>query len=939
MIRPLLFVMMMVAVAQAADSFCDSRHVEVAGGGIQLARRWETTYAEKFAEGLKAWKIENYGKKLSIGVASGGRVGNCLRIANENAKGDTAFEVSSRPVRLRPGADYRFQCYWRGNVSLGTTSGHKGHFQTELQWFGANDQPLEPTPFRLGMATAEWSPVNLAGVVPDRAVGVVIRVSFDSPDLAMGDWLELDGLCLEQPVEPRLFELCGSITSRPLHVKGDVRSIHWDAETPDGTSVKLRIAGAPDEHGGPGEWSGPVDLDQWRQMTTPRPWVRYIVTLETRDPAKTPVLKSVTLGKVVDGPWQGRDCQPPRIVAHSATRTADAKAPIWFQLADETGVNPRTVRVALDGNDVTPHLASDGRRFVYRLSQPLQPPPADSALSRWRVTNHQNALVIDRTAGRQPGAPPGFHVTRSQPETDTSFSLQSPEIPVVPRAHYRLRWWSRHSMDLRGAASSGKKFGGCVSWLDAHGMIIGQPLALPLGEADDTWHQDVCEMDAPDGASRAVLWFGFDVPNVFGGRFFDLADVGLEGPRPAHPDDVPNLHRVAVSATDFAGNTMRRDFFLLIRPPRERNVVSVRDDGMALVDGKPFFPIGLYAVWKKPFNNNSFDKAFGDMRAAGFNFVHTYNSTRGPEFAGFYAVAQRHGLKLFVASGGGANCPNIETVLSDVVREESQPALMAWYLADDTASHIGNDSLRALSEAIHDVDPAHITVQADGVGAPPISRYADYVHSTDAFLPEIYPIRNADRKGVAQVIADMKTIAGDLQRAGTRRKAIWPILQDFEGWGWPRFPTRAELWATSYLSIIHGAHGITWYTYGGTGKNHGVTHTPETWRDICELAGELSQLQTVLVERASSQPSPPRIVSGPEKDALGYPSISVLLKEHAGQKYLLTANSSATEVVARFAVGRKTAIQLPFEKRELRSDDGGFTDTFGPYAVHVYHWR
>jgi len=55
----------------------------------------------------------------------------------------------------------------------------------------------------------------------------------------------------------------------------------------------------------------------------------------------------------------------------------------------------------------------------------------------------------------------------------------------------------------------------------------------------------------------------------------------------------------------------------------------------------------------------------------------TYSKTRGPAFADFYAAAQRHGIKLLVSSGSGANCMDVETVLSDVVQEEAQPALLA----------------------------------------------------------------------------------------------------------------------------------------------------------------------------------------------------------------------------------------------------------------------
>jgi len=67
-------------------------------------------------------------------------------------------------------------------------------------------------------------------------------------------------------------------------------------------------------------------------------------------------------------------------------------------------------------------------------------------------------------------------------------------------------------------------------------------------------------------------------------------------------------------------------------------------------------------------------------------------------------------------------------------------------------------NLRRLTDAIHNIDPAHITMQADTVGNPSLSRYRDFVNSTDGFLPELYPIRDETDKCVPQIVADMKTV-------------------------------------------------------------------------------------------------------------------------------------------------------------------------------------
>ncbi len=947
-----LVVALGTACHAAPDAYCRGKHVEVADGAIRLASHWNPVFTEAFDRDLSGWKIEDYESKLTIGVAPNGATGSCLLVTNQGKTGDTAFEVASNPIPLAGGTRFALQFSWRSNRGLDTVSGFQGHYQNVLQWLDQAGAPIEVLPFSFGSAGEQWQVKRLEGAIPPRAASAVIRFGFDSPDLPDGGFLAIDDLRLEVQGATASFEPTGTVLSRPSRVAGEVarptRGISWQADAPPGTAVRFQVASAPDKDGGPGEWSELLGPEGTKAsfFTAPgalpavhsgRVWLRYVATLSTTVPGKTPVLRSVSLAKATDGPWAGPDLDPPTIVDRSPTRTADARGPISFRLTDQTGVDPRTVRVRLDGADITGQVVAENGQYVFRPAEPLKPAADGLGMALWRATNYAGQLTIDRSAQRAPDGPRGFHITRQAAETDTAFRLQSAPIPVGSGAQYRLSFWSRHSLDLRGVTGKGVYSTG-VTWLDAHELPVGQPDVFDLGEANAQWHQDTKQIAAPPGAVQAQITFGFDTPNLFGGAFVDLAEVALDGPHPAGVSDEPNLHRLTVRATDFAGNEMSRDWYLLIRAPRAQNVVTVRDDGVTLIDGKPFFPIGLYSVWKKAFNDNSFDKAFGDLQAAGFNLAHTYSSGRGPDFREFYAAAARHGIRLFVSSDAGANCTDVEAVLWDVVREEGEAALLAWYLADDTASHVGHDELHALSEAIHDVDPAHLTVQADGVGSPPASRYAKYVNSTDGFLPELYPIRDDNDQGVPRIIADLQTIRQDLKAAGTYQRPIWAIVQYFQGWGWPRYPTRAELWAMSYLSIIHGATGITWYTYGGSGANHGVTDNPEVWKNICDLAGELAKLQEVLVERTGPQPPAPEVLAGPPKDALGYPSLSVLLKEHAGKKYLIVANSARADVTARFTAGARGKVALPFEGREIAAEAGGFSDRFGPYQVHVYVW-
>ena len=945
-----LLVMPFLAPAYG-DVYTAGQNVAVVEGALELSRQWDTLLQEDFDGGLERWAIDNFEDRLTIGLGDDGQTGQCLLITNEGQEGDTAFEVSTGPIPVTEGSAYAFSFSVRSNRSILHLSGHRGKYMTQLQWLGDDAEALAPHAFSFGEYLEGWRQMRVEGNAPPGATAVRVRFGFDHPNIEDAEVVAVDDVRFDVRTAPARYEAAGHVTSRPLFAPGTDRRVSWQANAPPNTSIGLRIASAEDIDGSPGAWSDPVGPDGTPDSLyatggalpaahTARPWLRYVASLGTTDASASPTLSSVRIGDVTDGPWSGLDTSAPVLFGRTATRTADAAAPICFSLRDDAGVNYASLGVWLDGASITAQLVREGNRLTYTPAEPLAPPPAEAGFQRWPINNYQGKLHIDKSIRRTAQAPPGLHITRMAGETDTAFRVQSPTIPVEGGQTYTLSYWSRHSLDLTGAMNSGKTYSGGVAWLDENGDPVGASSVVDFGAAQEEWHQDSQELLAADGAVSATVFFGLDSPNITDGAYVDISEVVLAGPRPADPSaSQPNLHRITLRVKDFADNELDRTWYMLIRPARTEGIVTVRHDGAVLVDGAPFFPIGLYAVWKKAFNDNSFDKAFRDLRAAGFNTAHTYSSSRSSDFSRFYAAAQRHGVKLYVASNSGANCMNVENVLWDVVREEAQPALLAWYLADDTASHVGSDELRAVTEAIHDVDPAHITVQADGVGGPEASRYKDFVSSTDGFLPELYPIRNDPDRGVPRIIQDMKTVQADLVEAGNSARTVWAIVQYFKGWGWPRYPTRDELWAMSYLSIIHGANGITWYTYGGHGENYGVTDFPEQWDNICALAGEISALESVLVEATGPQPAPPEITEGPAEDALGYASVSILLKEHDGANYLLAANSANATVKAGFAIGHSGEIGLPFEDRGVVAENGTFQDTFGPYGVHVYRWE
>lgn len=640
--------------------------------------------------------------------------------------------------------------------------------------------------------------------------------------------------------------------------------------------------------------------------------------------------------------------KPPEIIEHSASRTADAAAPIWFRFADHNTINRKTLRVLLDAKDITTEITEkpDGR-FVYQPPAPLTPwEIGRNGFVSWIQRPNKAFVAIHPIPGRPDGAHPGLRVTRqgglrkARAVTNTNFRVVSPLHPVVPGGSYRLAYWSRHPIDLQRIKGNGG-----IYWLDASQTPIAAPQPIPFGGADESWHQHSIDVKAPAGTAYAWVELGFDNPCLAFGEYVDFADLTFEGPSPETPDEKrPNLHKVTVRAANMAGRIMSTNWFMFCKAPRTSGIVTIREDGMLLIDKKPFFPIGIYAVHKCRFNDFNYDKAFSGMRAAGFNTAHTYvtHHSRGrAAFGEFLEAAARHDIRLFVPADDICNRgdENLEAVARGVAQFDDASAVIAWYVGDDTSAHVAAPALRRVHDTIKEVDPSRITVQAD-VGRLRPAKYEAYVNSTDGILLEEYPVRPLPPPfggGVSRINADW-------HGKGRQGKTLWSIIQYFRSktndGDWPRYPTRDELWAMSYLSIIHGANGITFFLYSSTSLQGLANNLPESWDTISALATELNSLHDVLVTPKGKQPEPPQIIEGPQHDAYSFPPLHQLMKEHNEKKWLLVASSVEEPLRAKIHLPNASRVKLEFEQREIALIEENYVvDTFVPFGVHIYSWE
>jgi len=419
----------------------------------------------------------------------------------------------------------------------------------------------------------------------------------------------------------------------------------------------------------------------------------------------------------------------------------------------------------------------------------------------------------------------------------------------------------------------------------------------------------------PPGADSLAVQLGVNHPNFNPGERFLVGDFRL-------------------SLSESASELSRVGLKKLTRLPFDVPCVTLRDDGMVLRDGEPYFPIGLYGMRTNVFNSFDFDIALEQLKTNGFNMVQSYQERHNPAFL---AALERQGLTTFL---------HVESVPyktfgspeSNFWKEARSPAVLSWYVGDDTMRHDSPDELVARYASVRAADPRRLVAHAeryDGTGSG-MSALGLYASAQDVFQPEIYPIVEGTEEQVsncvARVVLEMRGSWESLRRGDPGRpKSVWPILQCFSGRHYRRQPTFEEERAMTFAAVAERANGLLWYTYSS------VTSTPELWRNMTTISRQVAELAPVLVEETPRQPSAPVIVSGPENGPLGQPTIVYLYKAHGGKGYLLTVNTTKNEVSARFALadGRKTASVL-WENRALTVEDGCLADRWSPFAVHCY---
>lgn len=366
---------------------------------------------------------------------------------------------------------------------------------------------------------------------------------------------------------------------------------------------------------------------------------------------------------------------------------------------------------------------------------------------------------------------------------------------------------------------------------------------------------------------------------------------------------------------------------VLAASPARSTTATIDGNGNILVDGTPFFPIGIYHVsWIGGRQGNAAQVADIDAIAdAGFNLVHPTVDLR-PGMAAVLDRAAARGLRV-IAELPWAAAADVIALWQD------RPAMIGWNIADDfNAPYSGppNHPPAELTERrdfVTALAPQHLTYASGG--SFPGFVIEPYAGTVDVMGFQSYPIDGQSTPTEYELqenVDGFDYVASQLAPSG---QPFIPNPQSFKWNGGGAFPTPQEARNLLFPPLMRGAKGVIFYTYWG---ENGVLSqvNPSLW---AELGREVAELKTLTPFLLGTAPVP--FVTGHARVhgaywMLQHQIVAVVLNTHRGDSY---------DVALDLPPGALGAAQALFPTRaEAGMGVAGnqLAGTIGPLEVHVY---
>jgi hypothetical protein len=266
--------------------------------------------------------------------------------------------------------------------------------------------------------------------------------------------------------------------------------------------------------------------------------------------------------------------------------------------------------------------------------------------------------------------------------------------------------------------------------------------------------------------------------------------------------------------------------------------------GRTMVDGKPFFPVGIYASDLLP-EDMKILSACGINCVLPYEFTITYRPL-GTERPNTFKrmtedldTLQQYNLKLIVpllnyGVGGNSRFDAWQGSGADVIGKfadtvKRHPAMLGYYISDELPQK-DMPKRKAVREVLAKVDPFHFVLAVAYVP----DEFAFHRTICDVFGYDSYPI-------TSQVAPEMRSSRIELERLNKMDAyPLWFVSQAFAADG-VVMPTQEQILSHALLGIVKNAKGSLLYAYN-CNANSDAIHRGKILPGIAATAKQLNEL-------------------------------------------------------------------------------------------------
>lgn len=388
----------------------------------------------------------------------------------------------------------------------------------------------------------------------------------------------------------------------------------------------------------------------------------------------------------------------------------------------------------------------------------------------------------------------------------------------------------------------------------------------------------------------------------------------------------PGMYPVRADALSSEGKVLSSvSLPLAVNPPAAREV-TFREDHVMLIDGKPFFPLGVWAVG----GNKSNQEKAKLIAEAGFNTA-AISSDLIDDFAehGMMAII-RVLTKLPQFKDASLFASWDLKYRKTLKKSQNHPSMVAYFSNDEPAwGGVSIKDIQAVYEYFRKIDPYRpVWIEEAPRGEIPALRH--YAAAADIYSVDIYPVpepnphSGLDDKNmtcVGKYVDRCREIVYD-------RKPVWITLQ---GFSWNTFkkndknppihPTEHQNRFMAYNAVAHGATGLFWY--GICQGKH------QNWDFVAELGKTIWELRKMTAVFVAETVKPSVLKSS-------VPEVNILHKKMDGVDWFIAVNESNKDLTVELSGAGSQPLNVFFENRKVVPVSGVFRDSFKAYDVHIY---